>query len=231
MLTITLKKSDALRNLVKPRLARRAFGLHPHLARARENLPRDQEGQHVADHPFPRHVAVHQVIVVATVAVADEIRVVLVKPDLAAIGRELLVASPGALGHDPFARLVLRDQLAQGRAFRRRIFGVRVVVVVPRAVAQYEVALDLLETQRPVLVDLEIGGFVRILEQFGGAKTPRVAVRILQPVIPLHQRAVLGVTPHEFNRFADNVHVVLTIHRDAVFGFDPKNAFHLSVGR
>ncbi len=65
-----------------------------------------------ADHPVPRHVAAHQEIIVAAVAVADEIRVVLVEPHLA-VGQQLLVPAPGALGEDALARLVLGDEFAQ----------------------------------------------------------------------------------------------------------------------
>ena len=49
-----------------------------HLPRAGEYLTRDEEGKHAGDQSFPRHVAPHQIIAVAAVAVSGEIGVVLV---------------------------------------------------------------------------------------------------------------------------------------------------------
>ena len=41
----------------------------------------------------------------------------------------------------------------------------RVIVVKARAIREHEVAFDFLETKRPVLIDFEIGRFVRVLQQ------------------------------------------------------------------
>src|SRR3712207_7365996 len=56
---------------------------------------------------------------------------------------------------------------------RRRIFRMRVIVVEARPIREHEVALDLLEGERPALVDLVIRRLVRILEQLFRAKTAR----------------------------------------------------------
>ncbi len=99
----------------------------------------------------------------ATVTVADEIRVVLVQPK-ALLSWQLFISAACTLGQDALARLVLRDDLPQRRAFRGGIFRMRVVIVKARAVREDKITFDLLETERPVLVDLEVGRFICILE-------------------------------------------------------------------
>ena len=97
-----------------------------------------------------------------TVTVAEKIRVVLVKPDLVA-GRQFQIPAARAFRQDAFAGFILRHDLPKRRAFRRRIFRVRVIVVKPGAVRKHEVALDFLEAKGAALVDLVISRFVRVL--------------------------------------------------------------------
>src|SRR4029077_6419658 len=49
---------------------------------------------------------------------------------------------------------------------------------------------------------------------------------ILQIVIPFHQRAVLGVTTHELDRFGHHVDDVRTAKSNAVLRLQPKDPFH-----
>ena len=88
-----------------------------------------------------------------------------------------------------------------------RVLGVGVVVVKARAVGEDEVALDFLEGERAVLIDLVIGGLVGVLHQLGGAETAGILVRVLEVVIPFHQRAVLGVTADDLDGLVDDIDV------------------------
>ena len=124
----------ALRNLEEARLAGSPLPFPAHLAGARIYLARDEERDHARDDAIPRHIAAHEIIVVATVGVADEVGIVLVEADLTAGVRELLVPAPGALFQDALAGLVLGDQLAEGGALRRRVLRVGVIVVEAGAV-------------------------------------------------------------------------------------------------
>ncbi len=209
-----------------PGLARGPLAFHAHLAGAGVNLARHEERHDAGDDALPGDIAAHEVIVMAAVGVADEIGVVLVEADFAAGLGQLLVPAPGALLEDALAGLVLGDELAQRRAFWRRVFGVGVIVVKAGAVREDEVALDLLEGERAVFVDLVVGGLVGVLHQLRGAEAARVLVRVLEVVVPFHQRAVLGVTAHDLDGFVDDVDGVLAIDGDAVFGFDSEDALH-----
>ena len=80
--------------------------------------------------------------------------------------------------------------------------------------------------ERPVLIELEIGGFVGVLQQFRGAEAARILVRILEVVIPLHRGAVLGVAADDLDRLAHHVQLLHAIDRDAVLRFDAEDAFH-----
>src|SRR2546423_9417865 len=78
----------------------------------------------------------------------------------------------------------------------------RVVIVKARTVREHEIAFDFFETQRPFSVDLVVGRFIRVLEQTWRAKAPRVAMRIFEPIIPLHVGAVFRVRTDQLDRFA-----------------------------
>ncbi len=165
---------------------------------------------------------------------ADEIGVVLVDLDHAAVGAE--VAAANAFLDDALAGFVLGDHVAQALAFGRGILGMGVVVVKARAVGQDEVALDFLETQFPVLVLDEIFRLVKVLHQFLDAEPAQVLVRVFEVVVPLHRgilggRLDLGVTAHERDRFGHDVDRFLPVDGDPVFGFDSQGSLHKATGR
>src|ERR1700686_5568731 len=87
-------------------------------------------------------------------------------------------------------------------------------------------SFDFLESERPVLVDFVVSRFVGVLEQLLGAKPARVEMRILQFVIPLHERTVLSVTPHQLDRLSHNIDSLRAIHGDAVLGLQSEDALH-----
>src|SRR6476660_1297650 len=49
---------------------------------------------------------------------------------------------------------------------------------------------------------------------------------IFKFIVPLHQRAVIGVTPHQLDRFGYYVDSVRTAQSNAVLCLQPKDAFH-----
>ena len=51
-------------------------------------------------------------------------------------------------------------------------------------------------------------------------------MRIFQFVIPFHERAVLGITAHQLDRFGDNIDNLRTIHGDAVLRLKTEHPFH-----
>ncbi len=51
-------------------------------------------------------------------------------------------------------------------------------------------------------------------------------MRIFQVVIPLHVRAVFGVTAHQFDRFGHDIDRFRAAHGDAVLRFNPEDALH-----
>ena len=122
------EKIRALRNLKNTRLARRALRFDAHLSCAGEDLACDEKRQNAGDDAVPCDPAAHQVIIVTAVTVPDKVAVVLVKTDFVA-GRQFLVSTPRAFGQDALAGLVLCHDLPERRAFRSRIFRMRVVVV------------------------------------------------------------------------------------------------------
>src|SRR6266508_4078221 len=50
---------------------------------------------------------------------------------------------------------------------------------------------------------------------------------IFQFIVPLHQRAMLGVTAHQLDRFGNNVDGLRATESDPVLRLQPKDAFHL----
>ena len=104
------------------------------------------------------------------------------------------------------------------------------IVVKARTVGKDEVAFDFLKAQRSILVDLVISRFISILHQLFGAKTACIEMRIFQLVIPLHVRAMLGITPHQLDRFGHNIEIFRAGNSDAVLCFQPKHAVHTWTG-
>src|SRR5205807_5933121 len=94
--------------------------------------------------------------------------------------RQLQISATRTFRENSFARFILRDDLAERRAFWRGIFRMRMIVVKTRAVRKHEVAFDFLETERAVLVDLVISRLVSVLHQCLGAKAARIEMRILE---------------------------------------------------
>src|SRR3546814_5943922 len=85
----TLFRAGSLGDLVGHVGAGQAGRLGADLAGPGEDLPRDEVRHHVAHDLAERHGAIHEVVLVAAVAVALAIRVVLVDDDLLALGQEV----------------------------------------------------------------------------------------------------------------------------------------------
>ena len=81
-----------------------------------------------------------------------------------------------------------------------------VIVVKASAIGEHEIALDLLETQRPILINLVVGRLICVLEQLRCSETARIAMRIFEAVVPFHVGAVLRVRAHQLDRFGNYVH-------------------------
>ena len=219
------EKICALRNLINSRLTRSAFSLHAHFAGASENLTGNQERQNRADDPVPRHIALHQIIVVAAVAVSEEIGVVFVEADFLTL-RQLQIPPPRAFSENPLARFVLGHNLVERRALRRRIFRMGVIVVEARSIAQYQVALDFVKGQGALRVLGEIIGFVTVLEQFLDSKSARVAMRVFAAIIPAHADAGGGGAADQSDGLGNDVEVLRDGAADANLGFGPELYVH-----
>ena len=191
--------------------------LNGELARAREYLPRDEEGLRARRQPFPRQRAGQQVILMAAVAVAAVVGVVLVEPHrrAARLGEPL-----GAGHHHALARAVVRDQLGERGALGCAVFRVGVVVVEARAVAEREIALDFGEAQLAMRVLLEVIRLVEVLPQLRHVPAAVVVVRVLGLVIPAHPHPRLHRAAHQRDGLRHHVQVLHAIPRDAVFGLD-----------
>ena len=191
--------------------------LNGELARAGEDLPRDEKRLRARRQSLPRQRAGQEIILVAAVAVAAEVGVVLVEPHrrAARLGETLRAGH-----HHALARAVVRDQLGERGALGRAVFGVGVVVVEARAVAEREVALDLGEGQLAVRVLLEVIRLVEVLPQLGHIEPPVVVVRVLGLVIPAHPHTRLHRAAHQRDGLRHHVQVLHAIPRDAVFGLN-----------
>ncbi len=96
----------------------------------------------------------------------------------------------------------------------------RVVVVETPAVAEREVALNFGEGQFAMRVLLDVARLVRILPQLLHVEAARVRVRVLARVIPAHSHARLDRAAHERDGLGDDIELLRTVARDAVFGLD-----------
>src|SRR5439155_1958329 len=102
------------------------LGLDGKLAGAGKNLARDQKRLNSLRQRFPGERTREQVIFMAAVAVAVEVRVVFVEPDADAA----LFGEMSRAGHqDALAGAVVGDQFLKGSALRRAILGMRMVGV------------------------------------------------------------------------------------------------------
>ena len=79
----------------------------------------------------------------ATINVAMKIGIVFVELDLRAA--EMLVAAIGRPLHDSLTGTIMRQKVFQRAAFRRRIFGMGVIVIKPSAVGQDQIALHVMK--------------------------------------------------------------------------------------
>ena len=155
----------------------------------------------------------------AAVGVAAEIGVVLVELHRAAAAARDL---PRAFLEQAFARLVLGNEIDERGAFGRRVFGMGVVVVKPSAVAQDEIAFDLLEGEFALAVLGIVAGLVGVLEEFTDAKAAGIAMGVLGGVVPEIGHAVLRGGADERDRFLDDVGLGVFHDRDAQFRFETK---------
>src|SRR5258708_19980746 len=94
------KEIRSLRYLENPGLARGSLSFDSHFSGAGKNLAGDQKGNDVSDKPIPRHRSTHQVVVMASVTMSDEVVVVLVKPH-PPFPRALLFPPPHPLPRTP----------------------------------------------------------------------------------------------------------------------------------
>src|SRR5262252_2230875 len=124
-----------------------------HLARPREDLAGDEEGDEPLGQPLEGDVAAHQVVLVAAVGVPRGVRVVLEEKD---VPRDAVLAQPllrlvEEILHDALARLVVDDEVGDVVALGRGVLGMEAgVEVEARSVLQEDVGVaragdDLLE--------------------------------------------------------------------------------------
>src|SRR5438046_493173 len=127
------EKIGALRDLIIARLALPALRLYTHFAGAGKNLSSNKKRQNTGDDLVPRNVATHQVIVVTTVTMPGEVRIVLVEANFVT-GRQLLISAPCAFCKNALAGFVLSYDLTKRCALWRGVFRLRVVVIEPCAI-------------------------------------------------------------------------------------------------
>ncbi len=124
-----------------------------HLARAREDLARDEEGDEPFGQPLKGHVAAHEVVLVAAVGVSRGVRVVLEQEDVArdSVLPQPLLCLVEEILDDALARLVVDDEIRDVVALRGGVLGVEAgVEIQARAVLEEDVGVarpgdDLLE--------------------------------------------------------------------------------------
>jgi hypothetical protein len=152
----------------------------------------------------------------APVAVAVKVGVVFVKPDR--VGGALIQIAR-AIHEQLVAGIVLLKMLQQGRAFRRTVLRVRMVVVQTRSVAQNQVAVNGIRREPALSVLDEVIDFVAILHEFFDAKTSSVAMGILALVIPATPDAGGGRRSYQRDGFRDNVQALRVFTRNPYFSF------------
>src|SRR5215469_3507832 len=72
-----------LRNLKHSGLTGRPLSLNPEFTRSRKDLPGNQKRNYIRYQAVPRNRPAHDVVIVTSVAMAYEVGVILVEPDLA----------------------------------------------------------------------------------------------------------------------------------------------------
>ena len=96
------------------------------------------------------------------------------------------------------------------------------VVVKPRPVSQHEVATDRVRGKPPPRILGEVVGFIVILEQLRNPEPPRIAVRVLAPIVPAAPDARRSGGVNQGNGFGDHVLAVRALPADADLGLRPK---------
>ena len=132
---LRLEEVRTLRQLIRRPASLVPCGFRSDLAGTRVHLSGHEEGREIAHDVAERRGAVHQVVLVRAVGVALAVAVVLVDGQAWAARQFADHLVQRTLQH-PFACLVVDHQLAWRDALGRRVFGVRVVHVVARAVRQ-----------------------------------------------------------------------------------------------
>ena len=124
-----------------------------YLARPREDLAGDEEGDEPFGQPLEGHVPAYQVVLVAAVGVSRGVGVVLEEENVAgdAVLTQPLLRLMQQILDDPFPRLVVDDEIGNVVALRSGVLGVEArVEVEPRPVFEEDVGVarsrdDLLE--------------------------------------------------------------------------------------
>ena len=168
------------------------------LAGAAPDLARREEGKQGLDDLLEGRAAVHQIVLVAAVAVALAVAVVLVDQHLRA-GRQQLVRLAAADLDDALAGLLVDHEIPCVRDFRARVLGMRVIDVVTRAVDQRLVAGDVLLLVGRVLLALDL-------------EAARIGQRVLLVVVPENLAVgifAIGVHDQDAGRNRIEVRVVL----------------------
>ena len=131
------QKVRSLRDLVQVVRRGRVIPFDTALSSACVDLARRKKREKTLDQYVRRDAAGHQIAFVSAVAGAMKVGIVLVERH----GESALFgAPPGCFKYDALAGFVVRYEIANAPALRRRIFGVTVVVVESGAIRQHTVA-------------------------------------------------------------------------------------------
>ena len=90
------EKIGSLRDLKNARLTGRSFSFDTHFTCARKNLTSHEKRDHFAHQPVPRHSTAHQIVVVTTVTMPGEVRIVFIEANFVTRW-QLLISAPCAL--------------------------------------------------------------------------------------------------------------------------------------
>jgi hypothetical protein len=172
------------------------------LARPTPDLARREERQQGLDDLLERRASIHQVVLVAAVAVALAVAVVLVDQHLRAFGQQRVRLATAHL-HDPLAGLLVDDDVARVRHLGARILGVGMIDVVPGSVDQRLVAGDVLLLVGRVLLALDL-------------ESARVGERILLIVVPEDPAlGILAIGVDDQHAGRDGIEIRVVLDRDA----------------
>ena len=183
-----LEKIGALRNL-KWRLPRPVF--RPDFSRAGENLARHEKRGELLGQPLERHAPVNEIILMIAVTVAFIIAVVFVNQHLL-IARQQRIGRQHALMQDALSGLLVNHNIFGVRAFRRRIFRVRVINVESRPVVKNFVDGRIFLTARRVRLSIHL-------------EAARVHERAFFLVIPDHPHILPAAAIHDENRVRNRI--------------------------